>query len=93
MGGGSRCAEMGRVGRGRPRVTSAASVRLLSLFADRLLCHHEPQASLLRVMWGIYGGFDHNNKMCYESGGGDRRRRQHACFVSFLTPAGRLTCS
>ena len=77
-------------------VTGVASVRLLGLFADRFLCHHEPQASLLRIRWHIYGGdlititlF----RMCHVSGGGDRRRRQRACFVSFLTTAGRLTCS
>ena len=49
MGGGSRWAETGRMGRGKNRVTRAASVRLLGLFAHRFFRHHEPQALLLSV--------------------------------------------
>ena len=42
---------MGQDGQdGAGEATGAASVRLLGLFADRLLCHHEPQALLLRVV-------------------------------------------
>eukprot|EP00964_Phaeocystis_antarctica_P084487 scaffold53217_cov71-Phaeocystis_antarctica.AAC.3 len=82
--GGPRWAEWGGAGH---RVTGAASVRLFGLFADRLLCHHEPQASLLRVRWGVYGGFDHNHRMYCVSGGGDRRRRQRACFQASGTAA------
>ena len=43
--------EVGQDGQdGAGEATGAASVRLLGLLADRLLCHHEPQALLLRVV-------------------------------------------
>ena len=41
--------EVGRDGHGVHKDTGAASVRLLGLFADRLLRHHELQALLLSV--------------------------------------------
>ena len=48
MYGGS---DMDKVGqRCGDRVTGAASVRLLRPFVDCFLCHHEPEALLLRVL-------------------------------------------
>ena len=54
-GRGFQVGRYGQVGRGREReFTGAASVRLLSRFADQFLRHREPQALLLSVlrMWG-----------------------------------------
>ena len=46
--------DVGRYGQGgagwEREITGAASVRLLILFADRLLYHREPQALLLSVL-------------------------------------------
>ena len=50
-GQGSRMVRRdGQEGRERGQVTDSSSVRLLGLFADRLLCHRQPHALALRVL-------------------------------------------